>query len=519
MPFSSRSSRDSASPSALRSSCSARAANPPRAADSTATPVASDLDGGSVGAPDRRRKVVLALVVCGAVMDQLDTTIVNVAGPAVRSDIGGGAGTIQWLVAGYTLAFAVLLITGGRLGDLYGRRRMFLVGAVGFTAASIGCGVAGSPAALIVARVIQGSFGALLIPQGLGILKAVFPPKELNGAYGAFAPAIGLASVAGPTLAGVLIGLDLFGLGWRTVFLINVPLALAVIAGAVRFLPRDEDTGGPDAGIDLAGTALLTVASLLVIYPIVQGRAAGWPAWTLVMLAAGLLSFGGFVAYERVTSRLPVVEPSLLRDRTFTSGLIVAVVFFGAIAGVLLALNLFTQTVLGFSALHAGLTGLPLSVGIAIAAARSRALTDRFGRRVLHGGLALMTLGLLVLAATVAHQGLSTTTWELIPATLLSGAGMGFVFGPLFATILSGVGAHEVGSASGTLSAVQQLGGALGVAALTTLFFSVADGASNSSAAMTVTSLVSAGATGCAYLLVFLLPRHPHTRAGDAPAR
>ncbi len=459
-------------------------------------------------------RAVLVVVVAAAVMDQLDTTIVNVAGPAVRADLGGGAATIQWLVAGYTLAFAVLLVTGGRLGDLFGRRRMFLLGVVGFTVASLGCGLAGSPGVLIAGRVIQGCFGALLIPQGLGILKTVFAPEQLGGAYGAFAPALGFASIGGPILAGALIGADVLGLGWRAVFLINLPLGIAAFFGAVCVLPPDEDRRRSDTGLDLLGTLLLTGASLLIIYPVVQGRASGWPWWTAAMLAGGLLTFIAFVGYERTTSRPPVIEPRLMADRVFLSGLAVAVVFFAAVAGLLLVLSLFTQTALHFTPLHAGLTGLPVSIGIAITASRSRALMSRFGRWVLHDGLGIMTLGLLGLAATVAHEQLHTSTPSLAPALFVIGLGMGLVFGPLFATVLGGIRDHETGSASGTLAAVQQLGGALGVAGLTTLFLTTAHGAQQGDAAMTTTSLAAAAMTATAFLLAFLLPKRPNP---DAP--
>jgi len=467
---------------------------------------------GAAAASYRWRRVILALVLCAAIMDLLDSTIINVAAPSIQADLGGGPATIQWLAAGYTLAFAVFLITGGRLGDIYGRRRLFILGAAGFTAASLACALAPTPILLIAARVVQGSFGALLIPQGLGILKAVFPREELGQAFGVFSPVMGLSAVGGPILAGALISADVLGAGWRMVFLINLPLGLAAAAGAVRFMPRDESR--QNDRLDPVGAALVTVAALLIVYPLVQGRALGWPLWIFALLAGGLLVVAAFVAYERTTHRAPLIEPSLLTNRAFTGGLAVEVVFSAAVTGFLLVLSLYAQTALRFSPLHAGLTLAPLSLGIVLAAAASYALTPRFGRGVLHGGLALMIPGLLAFAATVAHYQRATTTWTLAPSTLIIGLGMGFVFGPLFGVILGGVRDHEVGSASGTLSAMQQFGGALGVATITTLFFALSDDGRGATTAMTTTSLVAAAAIAVTVLLVFLLPRDARPNAG-----
>jgi len=455
--------------------------------------------------PARRRWLILVIVLCASIMDRLDATVVNVAGPAVRADIGGGSATVQWLAAGYTLAFAVFLITGGRLGDILGRRRMFLVGTVGFTVASAVCGLAVAPGELVAARIVQGAFGALLIPQGLGIIKAVFPPRELGGAFGAFAPIMGLASLGGPILAGTLIGADIFGTGWRMVFWINVPVGLAALAGAVFVLPRTRHRQA--VRLDLLGVAVLTVAAVLVIYPLVQGRVLGWPAWTWAMLAGGALTFGLFVVYERTTRRAPIIEPSLLRNRTYLGGLAVAVVFFGAVAGLMLVLSVYAQTGLHWSPLHAALTGLPLALGIAGAGAAANKLIMRFGRRVLHAGLAVMILGLLLLAATVTHDGASVTSWTLVPGTAVTGVGMGLVFGPLFRTILGGISQRETGSASGTLSAVQQFGGSLGVAVFATGYYTLTAEASDAGVGMASVGLLIAAAVAVAFVLVFLLPK------------
>src|SRR5690349_6909083 len=218
-------------------------------------------------------------------MDLMDGTIVNVAAPSIRADLGGSATTLQWLGAAFRLAFAVLLIMGGRLGDLFGRRRVFIVGIVGFTTASALCAAAPTPGTLIAARVVQGAFGALLIPQGFGMIKEVFAEDEITKAFAAFGPVMGLSAVAAPVLGGALTDGDLAGLGWRSIFLVNVPLGVAGLVGALRVMPR---TGGrPGTRLDPLGAVIATAAAFALIYPLVQGRELDWPGWTFAMLAAG----------------------------------------------------------------------------------------------------------------------------------------------------------------------------------------------------------------------------------------
>src|ERR1700734_3004859 len=243
-------------------------------------------------APNPLRWLVFAVVIAANIMDLLDATIVNVAGPSIRAAIGGSVTTLQWLSAGYTLAFAVFLITGARLGDMFGRRRLFLIGSAGFTVMSAACAVAPSPSVLIAFRVLQGAFGALMIPQGIGMLKEVFAEDEMAKVFGAFGPMIGLSVLAAPILAGALVEANLWGIGWRLVFLINVPIGVAAFAGAVRVLPRTVTH--PGIRLDTVGMVLIGAALTAIIYPLIQGRAEGWPAWTFGSLAAGAVLFGAF---------------------------------------------------------------------------------------------------------------------------------------------------------------------------------------------------------------------------------
>jgi EmrB/QacA subfamily drug resistance transporter len=455
--------------------------------------------------PYRWRWIVLAIVLIAEIMDLLDSTVITIAAPTVRDALGGGTATMQWWAAGYTLAFGVFLIVGGRLGDAYGRRRVFIIGITGFTLASAACALAPSPDVLIATRVLQGAFGALLIPQGLGMIKNVFPPKEMGAAFAAFGPIMGLSAIAGPILAGWLVSADLLGTGWRMIFLINVPLGVAGLLGALRFMP--ESKAPTRVRLDPVGMVLISAASLCLIYPLVEGRELGWPLWVFGLMGAGLALLGVFASIERRARDAALIAPSLLRNRAYTSGLLVGIVFFAAFAGLMLVVSLFLQLGLHYSPEHAGLSLVPMSLGTAIAAGGSYALMPRFGRKVLQGGLAIIAAALLGLAATVGHEGLHLTSWELVPGLAVFGLGLGLVFGPLFNVILAGVEEHEVGSASGTLNAIQQLGNSIGVAVLATIFFSLLDHGHASTGAMTRTVLISAGLFVVAFVLSFLLPR------------
>jgi EmrB/QacA subfamily drug resistance transporter len=453
----------------------------------------------------RWRWVVLAVVLVAEIMDLLDSTVITIAAPTVRAELGGGASAMQWWAAGYTLAFGVLMIVGARLGDMYGRRRVFIVGIAGFTLASMACALAPSPDVLIATRVLQGGFGALLIPQGLGVIKNVFPPKEMGGAFAAFGPVMGLAAIAGPILAGWLTEADLLGTGWRMIFLINVPLGVIGLLGALRFMP--ESRSSVRVRLDPLGAILISTASLAIIYPLVQGRELGWPAWTFALLAGGVALLGVFALAERRSHGTPMIEPSLLRNRAYTSGLIVGIVFFAGFAGLCLVVSLFLQLGLHFSPEHAGLTLVPMSLATAVTAGASYALMPKFGRKVLQAGLLIVVVSLLGLAETVSSGGTGLSSLQLAPALAAFGLGLGLVFGPLFNVILAGVGDDEVGSASGTLNAVQQLGNSIGVALLATIFFSIVDNGHGSPDAMVRTVLIAAGLLAASFGLSFLLPR------------
>jgi EmrB/QacA subfamily drug resistance transporter len=419
-----------------------------------------------------KRWLILALILAVECMDLLDGTIVNVAAPSIRAELDASLSALQWIAGGYALTFAIGLVTGGRLGDIFGRRRLFLVGLAGFTTASALCGAADSPETLIALRLVQGVFAAIMIPQGFGILRQAFPPDEIQKAFGLFGPVIGLSAVLGPILGGALTDGDLFGLGWRAIFLVNVPIGLIALVGSVRLLPESRAEQRPT--LDLGGAALITLAMGLLVYPLIQGREAGWPAWTFVSIGASALALTAFVRLERSRERQgvsPLVTMSLFRKRAFSAGLATALVFFAGMIGLMLTFSLYLQLGRGFSAIHTGLTLIPWSLGTAVGAGLGAGLLGpRFGRRTLHAGLLVMLLGVVGLLL-VADDGASS--WAFAGPELVAGIGMGAMLAPLFDFVLAGVGDDEVGSASGVLNAMQQLGGALGIAVIGTIFFSI----------------------------------------------
>ncbi|MET8812460.1 DHA2 family efflux MFS transporter permease subunit [Streptomyces sp. NPDC004549] len=465
--------------------------------------------------PLRTAWLVLVVVVLADVMDLIDSSVANLAGPAIRAGLGAGQVTVQWVLSAYTAAFALGLVTSGRLGDLLGRRRLFLLGMTGFTLASLACGLAPGAVFLIVARTLQGLFGSVMIPQGLALVKVVFPPKHLRRALAPVGPLMGLTMVGGPVLAGWLLHLDLFGSQWRSIFLINVPFGLAALALGHRVLPR---RGGEDrtARLDLTGVGLLTAASALLIVPLIQGRDLGWPAWTYGMLAGSVVLLALFVASQRRTDH-PVITPSLFRKRGFVVGLVVVAGFYTSLSAFVLVVNLLLQQGLGWSPLRTGLTLIPWALGTAVAVLLAGAvLAEKLGRASLRLGLSVAVVGLLSLWWTVARLGADVTVWTLAPALLVTGFGSGLVFVPLVDFVIGDATPEEVGTGAGLLNAVQQFAGAIGVAALGTVFFARAGSGSVSSylGAAELVFGIAAALNVVTLLLVGLLPRHAQSAHG-----
>ncbi len=445
--------------------------------------------------PDPRRWLTLAILLLAAFMNLLDVSIVNIAIPSIQRNLHASYADVQWALAGYTLAYALVLITGGRLGDTFGRKRLFLIGVTGFTIMSALCGAAQSPGQLIASRVVQGAMGAIMVPQVLAVIQVIFPPAERIKALAGFGVTAGLGTVSGPLLGGLLIQHNLFGLDWRPIFLINVPVGiLAVLASAI--LVRESRAPRPPK-LDPAGVALISAALLLLLYPLVQGRELGWPAWTFASMAASAPVFAMFVLYERAKARRdgsPLVEPSLFRERGFSVGMAIAVAFFMGIASFGLVLTLFLQIGMGFTPLHAGLTFLPFSAGVLLSSGAAARLAPRFGRGVTMTGALIIAAGMGSLIGVVHHYGAGVSTWDLVPGLVAAGLGLGAVIAPLADIVLDRVPAQHAGSASGVFNTGLQLGNSIGIAVIGVIFFGLL-GTQSAAAAHAVTPQLRAGLT------------------------
>ncbi len=421
----------------------------------------------------RRRTIALVVVALAFVMDLLDSTIVNIAIPSIQANLGATYTTIQWLVAGYSLAFALLLITGGRMGDVFGYKKLFMIGVTGFTLASLLSGLAWTPGVLIAARLLQGSMAALMVPQVMSLMQVMYKPEERGAVNGLFGALGGLAASLGPIVGGILIKANLFSLDWRPIFLINVPVGIIGLIAGARFLP--EGKSAHPLKLDLVGTGLIVVALSLLIYPLIQGRELGWPHWTFYMMAATLPIFAIFAYWQLRKDKLdgsPLVLPALFAKRSFSVGMVVNIIFEAVMLGYFLTFTLMLQAGLGFSVIRAAIVAIPTAIGISVSiAVLAQKLIAKLGRYTMTIGALVMAAGLILTSYVIHHQGLSLSGWALAPCLLVVGAGMGTVMMPIFAVTLNDVDQNHAGSASGTLNAVQQVGGAIGIAIIGVIFF------------------------------------------------
>jgi EmrB/QacA subfamily drug resistance transporter len=420
------------------------------------------------------RRWLAAIVMVGAVtMDLIDITVVNVALPTIGEDLGASGTQLEWVVSAYMLAFAAMLIVAGSFGDLLGRKRMFVGGIALFGLASLAAGLAQSPGELIASRVVQGAAAAAMIPQLLATFRVIFGGEERGKAFGMYGAILGFSSALGLVLGGVLTDADIFGWSWRAVFFINVPIALVSLVAAIRVVPETHDAraGRPD----LTGAAVLAASIVAVAYPLLEGRSLGWPAWVWVMLGAGLT---GLVALALVAERrqharvAPLLPTRLLRIPAFSAGLVVQLAFAAGLQGFFLIFAIWIQAGMGFSALGAGLTALAFSVGSFLLAPIAVPLAQRHGRFVLSGGGFLMALGTLGVIIGADHVGHGAEPWPVVPGLLIAGAGLSLLIIPLVNVVLAAVPQEVAGGAGGVFSTAQQLGGALGVAVVGTVFFS-----------------------------------------------
>ncbi len=472
--------------------------------------------GGAAGGY-RWRWLIVAVMLTAEIMDLLDGTIVNVAGPSLEKSLGSTSTGLQWVIGGYALSLGAGLIVGGRLGDRFGRRQMFLVGLAGFTLASLACALAPTIGALIALRLVQGFAAAMLLPQGLGLLRENLSGRELGTAFGVFGPVFGLGGIIGPILGGALIQADIAGLGWRTVFLVNVPIGITAFVISHRIIPPKP--GDSAVTVDLIGAAIVAAASVLLVLPLNYGQSQGWPLWTWGCMATSVILFGLFVMQQRrVSARggVPLVVPSLFRKTAYTVGLGGIFLFFAGIVGTQLILTLFLQIGHQFSAGEAGLGNLPLAIGSAVGGAVSGAiLVEKLGRTVLQIGPIVQLAGAILLWIELGGgSGDSFSIWRIVPGVVISGIGSGLVVAALFSIILGAVNDNETGSASGVLTAAQSIGASVGVAVFGSVFFNALAGGSASNA-YRLALFIQGGLLIVFLALSFRFPKHERDEGGE----
>ncbi|WP_425557506.1 MFS transporter [Kitasatospora cystarginea] len=449
----------------------------------------------------------LVTVLLGAFLPMLDFFVVNVALPTIDHDLTAGPAVLELVAAGYGIAFAVLLVLGGRLGDSFGRRRLFITGAAAFTAASLLCGLAPTAWTLVAARAAQGASAALLLPQVLATITAASSGAQRARALSIYGAVGGIAVVIGQVLGGMLIAANLFGTSWRAVFLLNVPFALLTAVLAFPYVPESRSPHA--AGVDLPGTALLTAALLALFLPLMEGRAAGWPLWSWVLLGAFPFLTTAFLYVEHRAERagqVPLVPLSLLRIPEMRWGLGVAVPYFTGFGGFMFVVAVMLQQGLRLGPVAAGWALVPMAAGYFSASLSGPRLIGRFGSRVITAGAVVQGSGLAILVAPVLLDWAHFSPWRMLPGVALAGIGQGLIGTPLFRVVLSKVPAERAGVGSGVLATTQQSSLALGVATLGTLFLALSPSIGIAHALALVLTLQLTGSVAI-FLLSTRLPR------------
>ena len=476
---------------------------------------------------DPRRWIALAVLLLASFMNLIDVTIVNVALPSLQENLGADASHIEWVIAAYVLAFALGLLPFGRLGDIVGRTHMFLIGVAAFTVASAACGLAPSIEWLIAARVLQGLAGAIMTPQVLAIATVTFPPEERGQSFSLFGLSAGLAAVAGPIAGGLLIGWNLWDLDWRPIFLVNVPIGILAVVLGWFIIPRPP--GHPGLKNDFVGIALFGASIVALVFPIIEGRAYGWPAWTWGMMAAALVGMAAFVLWERrraAADQPQLLNYSLITNPQFLLGALITTIFSSGIPGFFMVISLLLQTGFDFTPLESGLTNAPFSVGVLVISL----IAGRFGSHYLRAraaiSAALLVTGMVWVQFIVANIGDTIDHWWFLPPLFIAGLGLGLGFSALFQAVLANVPPRDAGAGSGSLQAFQQVGGAVGVALIGQIFFSMLEGARDWGATSVHQAFTASASTAIYYLigsfalvfvLVFLLKARPKAGQGNAP--
>jgi len=468
-------------------------------------------------ATNKVSKFALVILLLGVFMDLLDTSIINIAIPTIGRSLHASPSALQWSIDAYLLGLSLLIVAGGRLGDIFGRKKMFLLGTVGFTAASALAGCSTSAGMLIAARLLQGAAAAMMVPQVLAFIQVLFAPKDRAKALGAYSGVVGFATVGGPLLAAGLIQWNLANWSWRTVFFINLPVGLITLLIGMKVLPESKSERA--TGVDFPGIILATVALTGLLYPLIQGRELGWPLWTFALMAGSIGLSGIFLVYQKARSRsgkTPLVNTELFRARGYGAGVGIFSLFMIALSGYFLTYSLYLQIGLHFSAIKAALATLPFAFMVpATAGVAVVALAPKIGRKVIGLGIALCALGLAAADVVLHHTGASLHIWELIAPLVVGGAGMGMLVAPITDFALSNVPEAEAGSASGFLTMMQQVGSTIGVALLSTIFFNLVGsnyGTASFTHAITITLVIVVIILALILPAVKFLPRKIHAQ-------
>lgn len=419
----------------------------------------------------RARWLAMGFLCLGSFINLLDVTIVNVALPRIQSDLGATPTQLQWVAAIYVLALAAGLLPMGRFGDSWGRKHLFVGGMIGFTLASAACAGATSITMLIGARLVQGLSAAMMVPQVLAILNVTFPQQEKTRVFGLFAAVSSLASVAGPVLGGGLMALDPWGLDWRAIFIVNMPLGMVAVVGSVLTVAADR---AGSQKVDWIGTALFAMTTVCLVLPSIEGRAMGWPWPLITVLVAAVplagLTVGHMLRRER-RGRAVLIPTILLRNASFMKGLCRVVCVFSGIPGFFLVLTVYLQSVLGLTPLQSGLATAAFPAGVMVASMNASRLNNWPLPWRIGVGAGLLVTGMALTALVLWEMGTGITPWHLMVPLLICGLGMGTVVVALFQSVMSTAAAAESGAASGALQAFQQIGAALGIAIVSSIYF------------------------------------------------
>ncbi len=414
----------------------------------------------------------VSIVLIGAFMALLDTTIVNVALPSIRTGLQASSASLEWIVSGYALAYGLALVPGGRAGDRFGHKRLFLIGLSIFTLASVACGISQTQGEIVAARIVQGLGAGLFFPSISATIQHTFTGPARSKAFGVLGAVIGVSTAMGPLLGGVIIAAAGADDGWRWVFLVNLLIGAVAIPMAAWRLPRS--TAYTRRGFDPVGLVLLTGGLLLLLVPLVEGQQDGWPAWTWICFGCSVAAFTLLALWElRADSRGgdPLLKPGLMRQTSFSAGAIFAIAFFGGFSSIFFTLSILWQEGLAHSALITGLVIAPYSVGTLIAAANSDKLSARLGRLVLVLGCTLLLIGLALVILVLHLAGPAVTGWDLLGPLLLAGLGTGMTIAPNQDFVLATVPRREAGTAAGVLGTSQRVGTAIGIAIIGTVLF------------------------------------------------